>query len=196
MDQIDFLKKYIKNDKRLIHSYSVAEHMKEHAAYFGIDAEEAYTAGIFHDIAKEFSDETLIELSENFIARNIFKINYFPFKKKMPFLLHGTAGAEILLKEYGLENKNILEAIIHHTTGGEKISLLAKYTFIFDYCEPLREDPDSVKIYHLLVKQKCFDEAYFMTYKSMLKYFISKKILICLESINGYNEALELLANK
>lgn len=192
MDYDKLLRKYLNNEKRIVHSISTAEHMRKHADLFGIDKDKAYFVGIFHDIGKELSNEMIIEYSESLIKRGEVDIAYFEFKKNYPSLLHGAASAEIVLREFKEVDIDEIYAIMQHTTGGVGLSKLSKYMFVFDYCEPLRTHECSRKIYRYLIKQKKLNKAYFYAYYYLLKSVIKRERTICPESIDGYNEALKI----
>lgn len=192
IEPIKILKKYLKSKIRIDHSISTASFMKKYAKQFNINQDYAYYAGLFHDLAKEISDNKIIELTESFIERNIINIKYYDYKKKHPVLLHGVASAEIILNMYGIDNKEILEAICNHTCGGNDLSDLSIFTFISDFCEPLRKYPPSRKIYKIIVKEKKLYKAYLYTYIYLIKRLLIKKKIIVPDSIDGYNYALRL----
>jgi predicted HD superfamily hydrolase involved in NAD metabolism len=164
--------------------------MKKYAECYNIDKGKAYIAGLLHDLAKEFSSAEILKLSTKFKKRKICNIEYFDFKKKHAFLLHGAAAAEIMYTELKIKDPEILQAVVHHTLGGKNLSILSKFTFMADYCEPLRDYKLSKDIYNMLVKEKDFNKAYFYTYVYLIERILKKENYICLESIDGYNDAL------
>ncbi|MCG8569638.1 MAG: bis(5'-nucleosyl)-tetraphosphatase (symmetrical) YqeK [Spirochaetes bacterium] len=188
---IENLNHYLKKKKRIRHCVSVAEHMQACALYFGVNQAKAYLVGMYHDIAKELNSEQLIEYSQKYLERKIEPIQNFPFKKYNTNLLHGPAGAEIIAQDFKIVDPDILIAIAHHTTGGLRLSNLAKLAFIMDFCEPLRKHTTSEEIYHVLINNKNLPLAYYLTYYYTLLDVIKRKKLICPESILGYNEALD-----
>jgi len=190
------LKKYLIDKKRIIHSISTANFMEKNARIFNIDKNKAYTAGFLHDLAKDLKDDKLINLSESFMKRNIIKINYFDFKKEHPFLLHGVASSELIIRELSIYDKDLLEAVCAHTLGGEKISKLAMFTFISDFCEPRRNYVHAKVVQRMLIKEKKFNKAYFYSYFFLLYNLIRKQKEICPESIEGYNKAHKLYYKK
>ncbi len=185
----DFLKKYL-SEKRINHSISTAKLMHKYADDFNIDPEKAYISGILHDIARELTDDEIITLAKKFVMRKVCKINYLKFKLNHPHLLHGVASAELIISELKIRDKEILEAACFHTLGGTHLTNLAKFTFLSDYCEPLRNNPASRKVLKILIKEKNFNKAYFYTYHFLLEYLLHKNKIICPESIEGYNEAI------
>lgn len=189
-NDIELLKKYIHNKDRLLHCISTAENMARYSDLFNIDYDTAYFCGLYHDLAKEMSPQEMLELAESFIKRDIVPIAYLDFKRNTPTLLHGVASAELLLREFTDIPKDRIAAICSHTLGGQKLSRLAKYMFMFDFCEPRRRYKEAHKVFNILIKEKDFDKAYLATYAYQIKDLLDKKKNICPESIEGYNEAI------
>ncbi|HOF00813.1 MAG TPA: bis(5'-nucleosyl)-tetraphosphatase (symmetrical) YqeK [Spirochaetota bacterium] len=187
------LKKYLINDKRIEHSVSTALFMKRYARTFNIDPDKSYLCGLYHDLAKDMNDSDIIKFSSAFKERGIFEINYFDYKVKYPVLLHGVAACEILIIELGITDFDILKSIAHHTTGGVKLSDMAKFTFVADYAEPLRGFSEAAKLKKILIKEKSLNKAYFLSYYFQINHLLQKRRSICPESLDGYNEAVELI---
>lgn len=189
-NDIQLVKKYISNKDRLLHCVSTAENMARYSSLFSIDYDTAYFCGLYHDLAKELSPQEMLELTDSFIKRDIVPIAYLDFKRTTPTLLHGVASAELLIREFGNVPKDRIVAICSHTLGGQKLSRLAKYMFMFDFCEPRRRYKEAHKVFNTLIKEKDFDKAYLATYIYQIKDLLDKKKNICPESIEGYNEAI------
>ena len=192
----EILKEHIKSKDRITHSISTANFMKKYARIFNIDIKKAYISGLLHDIAKEFSHDKIIKLADSFKKRKLLLIKDFNFKKKHAFLLHGVASAEVLIRDLDINDIEILEAACYHTLGGVNISNLSKFTFISDYCEPLRKSTLSNEIHKILTKENNFEKAYYYTYVHLVKVLLKKEKIICHESLEGYNEALRLWKEK
>jgi len=56
-----------------------------------------------------------------------------------PSLLHAKVGGFIAMETYKVDNSDIINAILNHTTGRPEMSLLEKIIFIADYIEPGRK---------------------------------------------------------
>lgn len=192
---VKLLKKYITNKNRISHSISTAENMMEYAHFYSIDKNAAYFCGLYHDIGKEVKDNDLLDYTDSFIKRGIFPVLYLDFKKRTPSVLHGVASAEILIREIGLSDIDIISAICSHTLGGKGLSRLSKYTFMIDFCEPLRKHNDADRIYKIISAEKNFDKAYYMTYVYQFEDLLRRNKEICIESVEGYNEARIILGN-
>ncbi|HOV15187.1 MAG TPA: hypothetical protein PK771_12940, partial [Spirochaetota bacterium] len=156
---------------------------------------KAYISGLIHDIGKELSDNEILDFSESFRKRNIVDIKYWDFKITIPFLLHGVASAEIMVRDLKINDIDLLSAAISHTTGGTNLDKLSKFTYIADFCEPTRKHKEAKIIERLITKKYDFDRAYFMTYRFVLSDLTKRMVKICPESVDGYNEALSLCLN-
>jgi nicotinate-nucleotide adenylyltransferase len=95
---------------RFLHSRNVALMAVMLAQRFGISEDDAYLAGITHDMAKELSTP----------------------------LGHGEMAAAMLAEQCGVTNKDILEAVSCHTEGKIGMGNLAKIIYIADKVEPRR----------------------------------------------------------
>ncbi len=128
------------NSRRYWHSVRVAETAVKLCKHYGLETKKAYLAGIAHDMCKDFTEEKLLELAQKdgFVISEI--------EKQKPALLHGRAAAVLLKEEYGIIDKEIIEAVRNHTFGNSDISELAMLIFIADKIEPAR--PQVTKEYY------------------------------------------------
>jgi predicted HD superfamily hydrolase involved in NAD metabolism len=93
---------------RLDHSLEVMAVMDRLAGVYGLEREKALTAGLLHDVVKDFSDERLLALAEE---------GGLPLDDPIdrhPLYLHGPVGAVYLRRELGIEDREILDAIYTH----------------------------------------------------------------------------------
>lgn len=125
--------KKVQSGKRYEHTLGVEYISAALAMRFGADVKSAQAAGLLHDCAKCMSDEEKL---------NLCRKNNIPVteaERKAPYLLHAKVGGYLAHKKYGVTDKDILNAIIYHTTGRENMSLLEKIVFVADYIEPGRK---------------------------------------------------------
>lgn len=125
---------------RYRHTLGVAHTSACMAMRYGADMDEAYLAGLMHDIAKHLDANDMLKMAKK------YKLKLSAFEKENPFILHGPVGAYIARKEYGIENKDIFNAITNHTTGRPGMSLLEKIVFIADYIECGRDQAENLQI--------------------------------------------------
>lgn len=95
--------------------------------------QKAGYAGLLHDCAKYMSDgEMQKECGKN-------RITVSDAEKRQPSLLHAKLGACYARRKYGVDDRDIVEAIRWHTTGKPEMNTLEKIIFIADYIEPNRK---------------------------------------------------------
>ena len=132
------IKKILKerlSDKRYRHTLGCTETAEKLAKMLGADSQKAYTAGLLHDCAKELSLSEQLAYAE--------KCGYKPDRltAMSSNLLHAPVSALMAKREFGIDDKEILEAIAYHTTGKENMTLLGKIVFSADMVEPNRDFP-------------------------------------------------------
>lgn len=126
--------------KRYEHTLGVAYTAAMLARIHGEDCDKALIAGMLHDCAKCIDHKQKIKLCE----KNNMTIS--DVERRNPFLLHSKAGRVLAIKEYDIEDEDILNAIEYHTTGRPDMSLLEKIIFIADYIEPGRKHAENLNI--------------------------------------------------
>lgn len=122
------------------HSLGVAEVAGDIAVKEGKSERKAWIAGLLHDYAKGISRDKLINLAQrsNWDVDNT-ELSLTP-------VLHAPAGAYLVRKEFGITDKEILEAIRYHTIGKPQMGKLAQIIFVADIIEPNRNFPGIDKI--------------------------------------------------
>lgn len=124
----------VQSEKRFEHTLGVAYTATALAMKNNISLKDAEIAGLLHDCAKCIDDKEKIKICE----KN--HINITDIERENPYLLHAKVGHFIAKSTYQIENEDILNAILNHTTGRPEMSLLEKIIFISDYIEPTRKD--------------------------------------------------------
>jgi predicted HD superfamily hydrolase involved in NAD metabolism len=115
------------------HSLRVADLARRLASIHGVDPARAELAGIVHDIAEGKSDLDLLSLAEE------YEIPISLTEARIPQLLHAAVGAELLRRDWGIDDPEILDAVAQHVTGGVHMSPLGKVLFLADKLEPERD---------------------------------------------------------
>ena len=122
--------------EKFMHSRNTALLAWDLCGRFCLDRQKGYLAGIAHDMCKPLSHVELVRL-----AREDGK-SLSTLEQKKPGLLHARAAAVLLQKNYGISDKDILEAIRYHTTGVRDMGDLAKVVYIADKVEISRTEVD------------------------------------------------------
>ena len=122
--------------QRFVHSRNVAIMAWDLALRFGLDCQKAYLAGIAHDMCKGTNEEELQQLAKKDGA-GISKL-----EMKKPGLLHGRAAAVLVNRKYGINDQDVLDAILYHTTGTADMDSMAKIIYVADKIEMSRTGVD------------------------------------------------------
>lgn len=134
-NQVFEIKKFLKrklDPSRYEHTLGVAYTCQALAMRYEYDLHKAELAGLLHDCAKRFDNETMLLKCQK---RNI---PITEGEQLEPSLLHAKLGAWYAQEKFGIEDAEILTAIRCHTTGKENMTLLDKILYVADYIEPGR----------------------------------------------------------
>ena len=135
MAEIETIRKQLKKqlDKyRYQHTLGVMYTAASMAMRYGVDLTDAMIAGLLHDCAKCIQDEEKLRMCKK------YHILLTETELQNTALIHPKLGAYLAKSEYGIQKKEILDAIAGHTTGHPNMTLLEKIIFIADYIEPGR----------------------------------------------------------
>lgn len=168
--------------KRYNHSLRVEDIAIELAKIYGADIEKTKTAAVLHDCGKIPEDINLLKRASDFdiILDDSMESNHE--------LIHGFLGAKIAEKEYGIEDREILDAIYYHTIGRKNMTILDKIIYIADYIEPKRDFRGVEEI-----RQMAFidiDKSILMAMENTIIFLISVNKLIHLETVKARNYLL------
>jgi predicted HD superfamily hydrolase involved in NAD metabolism len=108
----------------------VAEADRLAAGFKELGREQVELAAWGHDIARALSRRELLARAHE------FGLEVSPVEEEAPILLHGPVGAEILRRDYGIDDPEVLAATCFHSTGRAGMSLLEKVIFVADKIEP------------------------------------------------------------
>jgi predicted HD superfamily hydrolase involved in NAD metabolism len=115
------------------HTRRTAVLARELALVHGVNPNRAEFAALVHDIAGRYTDIELAMLAER------YRIPISLTEARVPKLLHAPVGAEILRRDYGVADEEILDAVRNHIGGGPIMSTLSKILFVADKLEPERD---------------------------------------------------------
>ena len=126
--------------KRFEHTIGVEYTAAALAMRYGCDLNKARTAGLLHDCAKCYTNEQLLYYCLE------YQIEINEYEQASPYLLHSKLGAYFAKNKYDIEDEDIINAILFHTTGRPNMSKLEEIIFIADYIEPYRNRADNLDI--------------------------------------------------
>ncbi len=168
---------------RFEHSLGVADTAVQLAKRFGADEERARVAGLLHDCAREFPNDSMLEEAE----RRGIKVH--PVERAMPLLLHAPIGAFRVEELYGVKDPEISRAIRCHTVGGAGMSVLDKIVYFADMIEPRRDYPE-VRHLRKLAREAPLDEMMLAGLTGSIAFVLAKKHLIHPDTVTARNELI------
>lgn len=133
--------------KRFEHTLGVAYTAAALAMCNSVDTEDAIVAGLLHDCAKGLSNDKRLNIC---LKRNM---SVSEVERRNPSLLHAKVGSIMAMEEYDVEDMDIIQAIMNHTTGRPGMSTLEKIIFVADYMEPGRNKAKNLEIIRKLAFQ-------------------------------------------
>ena len=155
--------------KRYEHTLGVAYTAAALAMLYGDDVNNAILAGMLHDCAKCLTNEKRLSICEKYnIAVN-------EAERKNPYLLHAKVGSFLAMKKYGVTDKDVINAILNHTTGRPGMSLLEKIIWIADYIEPGRKQAPNLPLIRKLAFED-LDQALLTALRDTLEYLHAGKM--------------------
>lgn len=166
------LRKYLKKNlspSRYEHTLSVSFICMALAMRYGCDLEKAELAGLLHDCAKRYDDETLIKKCGK------RGITLTESEHKAPAVIHAKLGAWMAEHKFGIADPDILSAIACHTTGKPAMGLLDEILYVADFIEPRREQIPSLPQMRMLAFQD-LDQALFEIMGGILNYLELNKV--------------------
>jgi len=119
---------------RFNHTLGVVQVAERLAAHYGVDVQKARLAALLHDCAKEYSSDKKRALCQ------LWAVTLDNVLKNQIDITHSILGAESALRDFYVNDQEILQAIRYHTTGHKNMTLLDKIIMLADYIEPNRED--------------------------------------------------------
>lgn len=155
--------------KRYEHTLGVAYTAAALAMRYGADQNNALLAGMLHDCAKCLSNEKRLSICEK------YNISVSESERKNPFLLHAKVGSFLAMKKYGVTDKDVINAILNHTTGRPGMSTLEKIIWLADYIEPGRKQAPNLAAIRKVAFED-LDQALLMALEDTLQYLNGGKM--------------------
>jgi nicotinate-nucleotide adenylyltransferase len=148
MGVIPELKKMLE-DRRFLHSLSVASLAQRLALVWGVDLWSAALAGLLHDAGRSVP----VAKMPSYFAKRGLKI---PLLKKMserqPLLLHAYISADLARRRFDVQDPEILRAISNHTLAGHPMGLLERLIYVADACSEDRAYSSAASLRKLALK--------------------------------------------
>lgn len=140
------------SEQRIAHLKGCARQAELLAERFGEDGKSAYLAGLFHDLSRDWDDETSRRYAMDY-GLDVDERELFVGSG----LLHGAVSAHLAGKLYRVGDRQILEAIRYHTTCWLDVDRLGAILIVADVTEPSREDKIKEIFRKIFQKEDIFD---------------------------------------
>ena len=114
------------------HINRVSDIARELALHHSVDQDRAALGMLAHDVARAMPNQELLRHAAE------FNLPVTLVERRMPVMLHGPVGAEILHREDGLTEEDLYQAVYWHTTGHPSLDRLGKVVFLADKLDPLK----------------------------------------------------------
>ena len=167
------------NAKRYEHTLGVA--YTAACIAFTVDTPplKAELAGLLHDCAKCYTDKELISMCRQ------GKVELTKEELASPAVIHAKYGSYMAEHEFGICDRDILNAIRYHTTGRPDMSTLEKIIFTADYIEPLRDKASNLNEARKLAFTD-LDECVYNILDASVKYLSGQGMAIVPDSLQAY----------
>ena len=186
MDFLELLKEKYKGDSnRITHSIGVRDLAVTLANKLGVDAKKCEIAALFHDYYRYDSDSELIKIMDE---------SDYKIYKDMPWGYHGLAAGN-KIKDFGITDPDIINAIKYHTVGRKNMSLIEKIIYVSDFSEINRTHEGSKEVREMALKD--FDRAFLMCIEYTYKHTNDLNVKELLDYYGGLNmNELELVISE
>ncbi len=170
---------------RITHILGVEQSAGDLARLYGLDEAKARSAGLLHDLAKYFKPQLLLQMAkaEGLELDSVLVAH--------PHLLHADASAIVARDEFGVIDREILEAIANHTLGRPNMSQLSCTVFIADTIEPSRGNTPELEALRQVSVQNLY-AAVWQTSDYSLKYLLETRCYIHPRTVLTRNWALQM----
>ncbi len=179
-----WLKEHLKAP-RFNHVLAVAKEAASLAKTYGIDAEKATLAGLLHDAGKSLTKDQMVAYAKK------YKLKVEDLKelsKYAPALLHADISADIANKQFGIKDKEILQAIARHTLGAKDMTIFDKILMIADMSAKGRR-PQDIKLIKGALK-KSLDDGLLAAEKVKLIYTVNTNKWLAPQGIMLWNDTV------
>lgn len=167
-------------EKRIRHSLNVAKAAVKLCEFCGCDKEKAEIAGILHDTAKYIKFEKVDDYCKK------YGIELDKLEESSTALSHSLVGAYIARYEFGIEDREILDAIRYHTTGRANMKPLEKAIYLADLIEPGRDYPGVEELREMAYSGK-IDEVIVKSIDNTITLVLKKKSLLHTRTVEARN---------
>ena len=176
-------KSYLKDNlskKRYNHSVNVANAAVKLAEKYDEDKDNAYLAGLLHDIAKEMPTKEQLELVKS------SDLSVSEIETKTTALYHAIAGAELVQTLFDIHDPEIIGAIRYHTVACGNMSKLAQIIYLADLISDDRDYKDVKKMRKY--SEQSLEKGMFEALRFSIADSVGKGNTIPVSTLEAYND--------
>lgn len=170
------------DDYRYNHSLCVADEALRLAKLYGVDENDAYLAGLLHDITKNYNEDQHLRIFTR------FGIILSDVEKTSTKLWHAISGAAYVKNVLNINNDAVISAIRYHTTAKSSMTHLEKLVYLADLTSADRSYED-VEIMRNLVNTN-IDDALAYALSFTIKDLVDKGVSIHPDTFEAYNQIM------
>ncbi|MGI6030206.1 MAG: bis(5'-nucleosyl)-tetraphosphatase (symmetrical) YqeK [Eubacteriales bacterium] len=183
--QLDNLREQLSREipeQRFRHTLGVEKEAVWYAQKLGADAHKAAMAGLLHDVTKMWDEQRHRRAFATYGAQ-LSEVEW-----RSPKLFHPISGALVAQHLYGVEDREILDAIRYHTTARSGMTLLDKIVYMADFTEEGRTFPGAAEVRDKAHRD--FHEGYRFALDFSIREIVSKGVLLHPGTVAARNEAI------
>jgi len=168
------------SDRSLVHCQAVATVSEALALRFGVEADDAWLAGLLHDWSRDVPADGLIARAED-LGVPVEEIDV-----AVPYLLHAHIAAVELAKALPGIDQRVLSAVERHTVGAPAMTELDKCVYVADMIEPARRF-EGVEALRAAAETEGLQELYARAYSLSLIHLVKARKYIHPRSVETWN---------
>lgn len=180
IEELEALAKETLSKKRLRHVINVKNQAILLAKRYQVDEERAAVAALLHDMTKEMAFDNQLQM----ILKSDIMSNEIILKSRP--LYHAVTGYIFAKDKLGIEDREILNAVLYHTTARAGMSSLEKIIYIADATSEDRKYKEVERFRELSFVD--LDACMLQMIKHTIRYLVKDECLIPKDTLDAYNE--------
>ncbi|BBJ28405.1 HAD superfamily Hydrolase YqeK [Athalassotoga saccharophila] len=164
---------------RAAHIERMEEDAVNFAKIYALDLQRLLVCVDSHDLFRDVLPQKLIRIAK------VWNLDVTPVEKFSPLLLHGKVAAEYIKRRFGINDKEILDAVAYHTSGIPTESPIVMAMFILDSTESGRDFEGIEELRE--ISAKSLKEGFEAIVKNKLIYAVTNNLLVLPETVETWN---------
>lgn len=152
------------------------------ALRYGVSTLKARIAGILHDVARLWTPDELFAYAQD------HGLPVSDAARNAPVLMHAAVGADIARSDFGIEDRDVLGAIAHHTVAVTGMSDLEKVVYVADSIEPGRTFPQRAALEAAAFRS--LDEGLFACVRASMDHLSARRVAVAQETLELYDDMM------